>query len=265
MSSARSKGSRRYILVAAVLVVIGVVVIGVTTSQSVRVPVVVGAAIAFGLVFLILSIVKASERAARKNSAAIGELCTQQGLLYQPMSRHDDRDAAFAPFEHLDQLRTGSKGLVWIATDPTGRNPLTLLQHRYVVSTGQTTVQIVHTIAALPCPPTWPILKLGSEHLGHRIADMLGKGDLKLESDEFNKRWFVKADDEDFATLVLSPEMQEWLIDAPKWATFHIEHGQLVCAAKKAFKPEALPELIELCHGFANLIAPELQAWVATA
>lgn len=265
MSSAGSRGSRRYVLVAAVLVVIGVVVIGITTSQSVRVPVVVGATITFGMVFLIVGIVKASKQAARKNAAAVGKFCAEQGLLYQPMSKHDNRDAAFASFKHLDQLRTGSKGLVWIATDPSGKKPLTLLQHRYVVSTGQTTVQIVHTIAALPCPPAWPPIKLASEHLGHRIAGVFGKGDLKLESEEFNKRWFVKTDDEDFATLLLGPEMQTWLLDTPKWATFQIEHGQLVCAAKKALKPEELPRLAELCQGFADLIVPELRMWIPHA
>ncbi len=265
MNKPRGKGSRRYVLIAMVLIVTGVVMIAVTTSQSVRVPVVVVATIAFGLLFLIVSIVKASKHAAKKTSTAIEEICAQHGLVYHRMTKHDDKDAIFTPFQHIEQLRTGGKGLVWIAADPAGENPLTLLQHTYIVSTGQSAVQVVHTLTAMPCPTTWPLLKLTPENLGHRIADMLGKGDLKLESDEFNKRWFVKADDEDFAALVLSPDMQEWLVDAPKWATFHLGHGQLVCAAKKGFKPEALPELIELCNGFANLIAPELQAWVATA
>ncbi len=265
MNTPRGKGRRRYVFIAAVLIVIGVVMIAVTTSQPVRVPVVVVATIAFVMLFLVVSIVKASRRATRKTSTAIGKVCAQHGLTYHRVSKHDDNDTIFAPFRHLDQLRTGSKGLVWIAADPAGKNPLALLQHTYVVSTGQSAIQVVHTLAALPCPTAWPPLKLTPENLGHRIAGMLGKGDIKLESDEFNKRWFVKADDEDFAALVLSPEMQEWLVEAPKWATFHIGHGQLVCAAKKGLKPDELPELIEQCQGFADLIAPELQAWVATA
>lgn len=256
---------RRYLLVSITAALMIVVTIAVTTSQSVRVPVVVGAAVTFGIVVLIVAITKGSKAAANKQAVAVAEACAPFGLTYQSFAKIEEKDAAFAPFAHLSHLRTGGKGLAWMARSPMGEPPLVLLQHRYVVSTGQTTVQVTHTLAALPCPVTWPPLSLTPEHLGHRIAGMLGKGDLRLENDEFNRRWFVDADDEDFAALVLSPAMQAWLVGVPKWATFHIGQGQIVCGAKKALKPEALAELVALCEEFTGLIAPELQAWIPRA
>lgn len=262
--TARSR-KRRYLLVSMTAAIMIVVTLAVTTSQSVRVPVVVGAAVTFGFVLLIVAISKGSKAAASKQAAAFAEACVPFGLTHTTFAKLEEKDAAFAPFSHLSHLRTGGKGLAWMARSPAGEPPLVLLQHRYVVSTGQTTVQVTHTLAALPCPVTWPPLALTPEHLGHRIAGMLGKGDLRLENDEFNRRWFVDADDEDFAALLLSPEMQTWLVGVPKWVTFHIGRGQIVCAAKKALKPEALADLVALCEEFAGLIVPELQAWIPRA
>ena len=256
---------RRYVLVSLTAGLMIVVTLAVTTSQPFRVPVVVGAAVTFGFVLLVVAIAKGSKAAAGRQAAAIAEACAPFGLAYQAFAKLEEKDAAFAPFAHLAHLRTGGKGLAWMARSLTGEPPLVLLQHRYVVSTGQTTITVTHTLAALPCPDTWPTLALTPEHLGHRIAGMLGKGDLRLESEEFNKRWFVNADDEDFAAVVLSPEMQAWLVGAPKWATFHIGQGWLICAAKKALKPEALADLVALCEEFSGAIAPELQAWVSRA
>ncbi|MFG0258940.1 MAG: hypothetical protein ACF8LK_01200 [Phycisphaerales bacterium JB041] len=256
---------RRYLHVSLTAALMIVVTVAVTTPQSIRVPVVVASAVGFGVLLVIVTIAKVSKAAASKRAAAMAEACAQFGLTYESFDRIEQKDAAFAPFAHLSHLRTGGKGLAWIARNPEGSPPLVLLQHRYVVSTGQTTVQITHVLAALPCPPAWPSLSLTPEHLGHRLAGMLGKGDLRLENDEFNKRWFVDADDEDFAALVLSPPMQAWLVGVPKWATFHIGRGRVVCAAKKALKPEALAELVALCEEFAGSIAPELQAWIRRA
>jgi|GEM_PF-1346848 len=256
---------RRFLLVSMTAALMIVVTLAVTTSQSVRVPVVVGAAVLFGFLLLIVAISKGTKAAANRQASAIADACAPFGLTYAAFAKIEEKDAAFAPYAHLSHLRTGGKGLAWMARNPAGEPPLVLLQHRYVVSTGQTTVQVSHTLAAMPCPTSWPSLALTPEHFGHRIAGMLGKGDLRLENDEFNKRWFVDADDEDFAAVLLSPEMQAWLVGVPKWATFHVGHGQIICAAKKALKPEALADLVALCEEFAGLIAPELQAWIRRA
>lgn len=265
MSDASRTKRFRYVMLAAALLALIAGGVAVTSPQSIRVPVVTGIAVTIGVVAFITVVVGLSKAGARKNTAETAEACGEHGLHFHKLGKHDDKDAPFSRVAHLQQLRTGSKGLTWTAHDPAGERPLVLLQHQYVVSTGQTTMQIVHTIAAMPCPPAWPAVSLTAENLGHRIAGVFGKRDIQLESDEFNKRWFVTSDDERFATILLGPEMQAWLLGLPKWATFAVGKGQVLCIAKKSIKPKDLGEFIEISEQFAAMIAPELREWVPRA
>lgn len=219
----------------------------------------------FGVLLLVVGILQACRANDRKIRAELADICTEVGLLYHKLGKGDDKQEIFAPFAHLKQLRTAEKGLTWIAHDPTNTNPLILLRHQYIVSTGQAMIQIVHTLASSPCPTAWPELALTPRNLGHRIAAFLGVRGVRMENEAFNRAWSVKTHNEDFAALVLTPEMQAWLLDAPRWVRFHISKGLVTCLAVKASKPEQLREQIALHQSFVEHIPPELQAWIPTA
>lgn len=228
-------------------------------------PQVIGAVIVLGALPLIAGIVGGVSASERRRKTSLREECEAMGLEHTVAKQLPDRKAWFAPFEHVKVLRTGAKGLVWIADSPPGADPLVLFEHFYIVSTGNSVARIVHTVAAKPCPPSWPALTLTPRHLGHRIAALFERRDVQLESAEFNRRWFVRCDDEDFAILLLGPEMQTWLLETARRAVFVIGEGRLACLERKAPKRGRLARLTGLVEGFLARVPPELEAYAAEA
>jgi len=226
--------------------------------------IVVGSLVLGGLVFFV-GVAAATSAEKKRREAGILGACAELGLEHTPAKALGDRAGAFAPFAHLKALRTGAKGLGWLARDPGGSEPLVLVEHSYVVSTGKSAARISHTLAALPCPASWPEMVLTPEHFGHRVAAAFGRRDVQLEDPAFNKRWFVSTDDETFAMLALGPSMQAWLLDAPKEAIFHIGEGMLVCMERKAVDGAGLRKLVELVRGFESRLPAELGAYGASA
>lgn len=69
-----------------------------------------------------------------------------------------------------------------------------------------------HHITCVFLGKTTPILELSPEGIGSRIAKAFGGQDIQFESEDFNKRWRVKADDLRFAHGVIHPQMMEHLM-----------------------------------------------------
>jgi hypothetical protein len=87
-----------------------------------------------------------------------------------------------------------------------------------------------HTVASLSTPLPKPTLEVGREGLGRRLLGFVGVRDLQLESEEFNKAFHIRTEDDKFAYDVLHPRMMEWLLadgralDIP----FRFERGDLM-------------------------------------
>jgi hypothetical protein len=120
---------------------------------------------------------------------------------------------------------------------------------------------VTHTAAATPVPPQWPRLSLSSRHaLASWWASMTGK-DFKVENAAFNARWIVKADDPDFALLFLTPDVQQFLAEAPSAETWHVADGSLCWMVRKQLKPRAIPGPVGRVVALRGLLAPELDFW----
>lgn len=221
-----------------------------------------------GSALVALAIIVSVTRAQQRHRRALADACARLGIAPRVFRQNEERGPTFEPYAHIEQFKSGAKGLAWLARDPTPGTEgtdLVLLEHHYIVHTGQAAVRVTHTAAIRTCPRSWPRLSLTAEHVGHRIGALFGKRDMLLENDEFNKRWFVDAEDEDFAALVLTPEMQQWLLEVPRSVAFRLGDGHLVCLEKKQVKPEDLHELVGLLRGFESRIPSELQAWFPRA
>ncbi len=171
------------------------------------------------------------------------------------------RPALFVPFAGAPELSHGAKGLQWAASGTIEGVRVDICEHMHMRSTGKSAHPVYYTAAAVECPAPWPALALTREHWGHAIAEMLGQRDVKLDSDEFNKRWRVHSKDADFALLFLSPQTQEWLKDAPKNEAWRLGAGRLVCVWSGNIKPEAAAALAARPVALLALAPPELAAW----
>lgn len=83
--------------------------------------------------------------------------------------------------------------------------------YRYTTGSGKNRQSHVVHVVGMGLPAFLPDLDLSPDGVLARLS-AFGRGDLDLESEEFNKRWRVEAPDPRFAHAVLHPRLMERLV-----------------------------------------------------
>lgn len=122
------------------------------------------------------------------------------------------------------------------STDSKGRRSRTY--HRFSCALGA---------VAAGCPH----LSVTREGVFSRLADHLGLRDLELESEEFNRRFEVRADDRRFAYALLDARMMQWLLDQDGADRFEVLGGQVLVGTRK-LPVAAVPNLTLALAGFCD-------------
>ncbi len=138
--------------------------------------------------------------------------------------------------------------------------PIEVFQSSYMVSTGQTMVQVSHTIYAVEAP-AWPATQIAARNWFGRLIHKLGRPrGLELDDPEFNRRFRLKTDDEDFAIALLSPDMQAFMLSktSVKW---RITPGRLCMIYNGTLKADRLEASLQRLQRFWALVPTELEAW----
>ena len=138
--------------------------------------------------------------------------------------------------------------------------PLVVFQSSYMVSTGQAMVEISHTIYAVEAP-AWPATQIAARNWAGRLFRKLRRPTgLELDDPEFNRRFRLKTDDEDFAIALLSPEMQAFMLSktSVKW---RIASGRLCMIYSGTLKPGRMEASLQRLRRFWELVPTELEAW----
>ncbi len=76
-------------------------------------------------------------------------------------------------------------------------------------------------------------LRLGHEGFFSRIGEHIGVHDVQLESDEFNRRFRLKCDDQKFAFSLLDGQMMEWLLSSDYFETVELDGPWVLLATEK--------------------------------
>lgn len=208
-----------------------------------------------------IGVVLYSVRKQRELDAAVKAACEALGLKHEKFAVGKGDAPAFAPYASVTPLNHGHKGLQWIARGILRQRPVELFQHSYTVSTGKSSHHVFHTCSAVDCPPHWPEVRLAPEGVLHRLGEKLGFRDIKIEDDAFNARWRVTSADPDFAQLLLGPEVQRFLLDAPKIEQWGVFSGKLVCLHSGKVEPDKLAALAPRAAELFELIPRELANW----
>ncbi len=138
--------------------------------------------------------------------------------------------------------------------------PLVVFQSSYMVSTGQAMVQVSHTIYAVEAP-AWPATQIAARNWAGRLFRKLRRPTgLELDDPEFNRRFKLKTDDEDFAIALLSPEMQAFMLSktSVKW---RIASGRLCMIYSGTLKAGRIETSLQRLQRFWELVPTELEAW----
>lgn len=156
-------------------------------------------------------------------------------------------------------LKTGPVGVRWCARVEVDGLAVRILEHRYSTGSGKNRTIHDHTIVSLPCPPTWPVLTLDREHLLHKVANLLGHNDLQLDDPAFNARWRVRTDDENFAIVLLSPEIQTRLMTLPKRTAVRVGAGAVSLGWPRRLRPAELEPALRWAADLWHALPPELR------
>ena len=138
--------------------------------------------------------------------------------------------------------------------------PIEVFQSSYMVSTGQAMVQISHTIYAVEAP-AWPATQIAARNWFARRFRKIGRPTgLELDDPEFNRRFRLKTDDEDFAIALLSPEMQAFMLSktSVKW---RIASGLLCMIYNGPLNADRMEASLQRLQRFWELVPTELDAW----
>lgn len=164
----------------------------------------------FGVVFGV--IVLLTSRAAKKQSERLAAAVAGRGGYINFEPSDDEAARALTLFPKLSQLDRPLSCVKWTAVLSVGAVPVTLMHHRYSTGSGKNRRTHLHTGVAVETSRRWPLLSLTREHALHFIADAMGFKDIRLEDESFNKAWRVRCEDESFAILALTPDVQAWLM-----------------------------------------------------
>ena len=138
--------------------------------------------------------------------------------------------------------------------------PIEVFQSSYMVSTGQAMVQISHTIYAVEAP-AWPATQIAARNWFGRLFRKLRRpSGLELDDPEFNRRFRLKTDDEDFAIALLSPDMQAFMLSktSVKW---RITPGRLCMIYNGALNVDRMEASLQRLQRFWELVPTELESW----
>lgn len=170
------------------------------------------------VVLVVVAVVAAGLWAWRQDQrrrATLAEFARNRGWLYVDEDSSLTRRYTFAPFGQGDRrharnvLRGQQSGHGLVAFDYSyrtrsdSRNNGTT--HRYAV-------------CALSLPGPLPLLQVTPENLLTRFGNALGLADIELESEDFNRRFRVHANDPKFASDVLTARTMQLLLARPAFS-----------------------------------------------
>lgn len=216
-----------------------------------------------GLLVFALVVIVASVKRDKARSAAVAGLLTSHGFAVVVRPSRVAQTDLFAPFSAAPPLKHGAKGIRWGATGTLGGRPVRIIEHLYMVHTGKSSHAVVNTCIAITGGGSWPFLTLATENFLHRLGEKLGvRPDIDLDSEEFNRRWRVRCEDEGFAIAILDPAVQAALAgsNAADWWCFG-GPGGLVCLGRTAAADAAvITEMLSRFEAVVGAMPAEARA-----
>jgi hypothetical protein len=167
-------------------------------------------------------------RAARQRRLML--LCQRAGLDFAPLDLSPD--TAWLPFPMFGRPRHGTENVVWERRrgtairafdfwyeDPAPDRPVA--PRRWL------------TCAIVPLPASAPRLRIDPRDLADDVRDALVLPEMRLELEEFNRRFVVEAEDERFAVAFLEQRMMEALLALPDGVTAELNEDVLLLSAPR--------------------------------
>lgn len=112
-----------------------------------------------------------------------------------------------------------------------------------------------YTCVLTETPPWWTDVSVMPKGLADVLRSMVPLSDLRTESEEFNRRFDVRAADRRFANALLDQRMMAWLLEQAPDSGFEIVDGRLmVFRARVTASLDDVARALELADGFSQRV-----------
>jgi hypothetical protein len=214
-----------------------------------------------GLVVGIVILILAARIANRKRLEALASLFHQLGDNYWPKPTEQQRAEAFSGIGSPQTLKHGAKKVKWAAQTHSQGPGTWIVEHSYTVSVGNHHQVVTHVVASAPIQSwtqEWVSLRVARQTLGGKLSVMMGGVDIRLDDPVFNKAFRVQAESEEFALLLLTPQVQQWLLAMPKAWALEAGSGVLRVLHRGSSDAEIVAQLIAAPRMILSMTTPEL-------
>lgn len=145
-----------------------------------------------------------------KRRKALEALAQRLGLQYERRSTED----LAKRYRSLEACSEGSyPHAVNVLRGVYKGHEIRCFEYRATIKQGKHDRRITRGVAVAALPARFPQVKIVPEHIGHRLAEVVGAEDIDFESDEFSRKFWVRSDDRRFAYGLIDPRMMEWLLE----------------------------------------------------
>ena len=202
-----------------------------------------------------VAVARASRGGGSRGSAAAAEAAERLGLSYAAAADKEFRNR----FRDLPEIPANARIKHVIEGDLDGR-ALVVFESSYMIHTGQITIPVANTIYAV-ASPDWPLTHITPRGLLSRLYVGLRVGSgLRLENPQFNARFAVKKNDEDFAIALLGPDMQAFLLTKTR-VRWRVGRGRVCLIYSGTLKSGRIAASLDRMRGFWTWVPRELEAW----
>jgi hypothetical protein len=109
------------------------------------------------------------------------------------------------------------------------------------------------TCAMVQVDGSWPDVSITREGLLEKALDLMGLGDIQLESDEFNRQFALRSPDRRFAITLIDARMIDFLLTTEARFAFFVK-GRWLLVASDPVGPALVPALLHLAETFVEHI-----------
>lgn len=117
------------------------------------------------------------------------------------------------------------------------------------------------TCAMAQVDGAWPDVSVSREGILDKALDLVGLGDIQLESEEFNRRFALRSPDRRFAVTLIDARMIDFLLSTDARFSIFLK-GRWVLVVSDPLTPELFPALLNLAETFvANIPRVVYELW----
>jgi hypothetical protein len=177
---------------------------------------------------VIVALTQVRRRRSRQRELML--LCDRAGLAFAPVDLFPD--TAWLPFRWLGGERwVHTENVVWLASEPDGVRAFDLVTEQPPTAEDGETIRHRYVCASVPLPFGCPRLEVRPRAAFDDVAGLIMGDEVRLELEEFNRRFHVSTQAPRFVVAFCSPQMMRAMLALPEEVTIAVNEDRMLLRA----------------------------------